>query len=127
MTTQTAASNKYGQAISDLRRLVRVPFDSSPELLRFRHRVSNERARAHRQILERIAAEAHVNLEPILEDARRRNAAKRHLTTQILKKLEARAGEAANRENEHFHKIRSDYIKSFGGQIPLTAGVIELK
>jgi hypothetical protein len=53
MTNQTALLDKYRQPISDLRRLVRAPFETSPELLRFRRRVANERGRAHRRILER--------------------------------------------------------------------------
>lgn len=127
MTKQTAVSGKYDQPIAELRRLARPPFDMPRELFVMHQRIGNERARMHRRILEQIAEQAHVDLEPILEDARRRNAAKRHRTTQVLRRVEARVAAAAKAEKERFHRIRSDYIKSFGGRLPLGAGVDELK
>jgi hypothetical protein len=42
-----------------------------------------------------------------------------------LRKLEARVEGVVKLEKEHFHKIRSDYVNSFGGQLPLTAGAAE--
>jgi len=127
MANQRPSPDKYSEAIDELRRLARAPFETPKELLRLRHRITNERARTHRRILERIAKQAHVDLEPILEDARRRNAAKRHHVTKTLAKLEAQAAELAKTEKKHFHRIRSDYLNSFGGKPPLAAGGAELK
>ncbi len=127
MTNHTAISDKHNQAITELRRLVRTPFETPRELLVMHQRVASERARTHRRILERIAEQAHVDLHSLLEDARRRNAAKRHQTTEVLRKVEARAAAAAKAEKERFHQIRSDYINSFGGHLPLGPGIDELK
>ncbi len=127
MTNQRQSPDKYSEPIDALRHLARAPFETPEELLRLRHRITNERARTHRGILERIAQQAGVDLEPILEDARRRNAAKRHYVTETLAKLEAQAAELAKTEKEHFHRIRSDYLNSFGGNPPLAAGGAELK
>jgi hypothetical protein len=127
MANQRPSPDNYSEAIDELRRLARAPFETPKELLRLRHRMTNERARTHRRILERIAKQAHVDLEPILEDARRRNAAKRHHVTKTLAKLEAQAAELAKTEKKHFHRIRSDYLNSFGGKPPLAAGGAELK
>ena len=127
MTNQRQSPDKYSEAIDALRRLARAPFETPEELLRLRHRITNERARTHRQVLERIAQQAHVDLEPILEDARRQNAAKREHVTETFAKLEAKAAELAKTEKTHFHRIRSDYLNSFGGNPPLAAGAAELK
>jgi hypothetical protein len=127
MANQRPSPDKYSEAIDELRRLARAPFETPKELLRLRHRITNERARTHRRILERIAKQAHVDLEPILEDARRRNAAKRRHVTKTLAKLEAQAAELAKTEKKHFHRIRSNYLSSFDGKPPLAAGGAELK
>ncbi len=127
MTNQRQSPDKYSEAIDALRRLARAPFETPKELLRLRNRITNERARTHRRSLERIAQQADVDLEPIFEDARRRNATKRRYVTETLAKLEAQAAELAKTEKKHFHRIRSDYLNSFGGNPPLAPGRSELK
>jgi hypothetical protein len=127
MTRQQHDPNPYHDAIESLRRLARAPYETPPELLRLRHRIRSERTRTHRSILERISQQAHVDLEPILQDARRRNAAKRRYVTDILKKLESRAAEFAKQEKTHFHAVRAQYLKGFGRALPLAPGTEQLK
>jgi hypothetical protein len=101
-------------AIDDLRRLAREPFEVPRELLRLRNRITMERERSHRRILETIARQANVDLQPIYDDARRRNAAKRRYVTETLTRLQAQAYERSTAQKEHFHQIRADYLKTFG-------------
>ena len=124
---QQQSTDKYSDAIAELRRLARDPFETPPELQKLRHRIASERTKTHRKILERIAQQAHLDLEPILEDARRHNAAKRRYVTETMKSLEERAAELAKGEKKHFHRIRAEYIKSFDGQLPIAPGSGELK
>jgi hypothetical protein len=100
-------------AIEELRRLAREPYEPSQELLRLRQRISSERQRTHHSILERVAKQANVDLQPIFEEARRRNAVKRRYVTRTLERLEAKAIERAKAEKQQFHRIRSDYIRTF--------------
>jgi hypothetical protein len=100
-------------AIEELRRLAREPYQPAPELQRLRHRISSERKRVHQGILERVAKQAGVDLQPIFEEARRRNAAKRQYVTRTLERLEAKAVERAATEKKQFHRIRSEYIATF--------------
>src|SRR5262249_44731444 len=111
MTTQSNAA--FTDAIEELRRLAREPYEPSQELLRLRHRISNERRRAHRGIIERVAKQANVDLEPIYEEAQRRNAVKRRYVTQAVERLEAKAFERARQDKERFHRVRSDFIRAF--------------
>jgi hypothetical protein len=106
-------SADFSAAIEDLRRLAREPYESSHELVRLRHRITSERKRAHQSILERVAKQANVDLQPIFEEAQRRNAAKRRYVTRTFERLEAKAAERAKAQKKHFHRIRTDYIRTF--------------
>lgn len=85
----------YSAAIEELRHLAREPFETPRELLRLRQRIATERERSHRRILETVAQQAHVDLQSILDEARRRNAVKRRYVTKTLTRLEAEASERA--------------------------------
>jgi hypothetical protein len=111
MTTQINAA--FNDPIEELRRLAREPYEPSKELLRLRHRISSERRRAHQSILERVAKQANVDLQPIYEEAQRRNAVKRRYVTQAVERLDAKAFEGARRDKERFHRVRSDFIRTF--------------
>jgi hypothetical protein len=126
-STQKRRRGKYSQPIAELRRLARSPFETPPKLIELRRRIATERARTHRGILEKIAEQAKVDLGPILEDARRRNAVKRRYVTATLKPIEKLAAKLAKDEKKHFHRIRSAYIKSFNGALPHAVGGTELK
>jgi hypothetical protein len=109
----TKTSTDLKPILDQLRRLARGPYESQPELVRLRQRISSERQRAHRRILERVAEQAHVDLQPIFEEARRRNAAKRHYVTRTLERLATGAAERAKEEKQHFHRVREDYLRTF--------------
>jgi hypothetical protein len=126
-STEKRSRSKYSEPISELRRLARSPFETPPELVELRRRIVTERARTHRDLLEKIAKQAKIDLGPILEDARRRNAAKRRYVTATLKPIEKRVAKLAKNEKEHFHRIRAQYIKSFDGGLPLAVGNTKLK
>lgn len=100
-------------AIDEVRRLAREGYESPAELVRLRQRVASERQRTHRRILEQVAAQAHVDLQPIFEEAQRRNAAKRHYVTRTLEPLVAAAAARAKAEKERLHRIRADYLRTF--------------
>jgi hypothetical protein len=112
--TDHERSVRFGAAIDELRRLAREPYESSQELRRLRQRISSERSRAHRRILERVAKQANVDLQPIFEEAQRRNAVKRRYVTRTLERLEAKVAERAQAQKKRFHRIRADYIRAFG-------------
>ena len=116
--------SEFSDAIEELRRLAREPHEASQELQRLRHRIASERARAHQNILDRVAEQAHIELKPIFEEAQRRNLAKRHYVTPILDRLKAQAVERAKAEKKRFHTIRADYIR---GAIPLQQNPPQLK
>ena len=116
--TQTRAD--LNPILDQLRRLARGPYESQPELVRLRQRISSERQRAHRRILERVAEQAHVDLQPIFEEAQRRNAAKRQYVTRTLERLGAAAAERAKEEKQHFHRVREDYVQTFSDLLAAT-------
>lgn len=117
MPNQQQSASHYSVAIDELRRLARERFETPTKLLQLRRRIATGRAHAHRQILERIAQQAHVDLQPIFEEARRRNAVKRRYVTETLTRLEAEAKEHAKTQKNHFLRIRSDYLKTFSNQL----------
>ena len=100
--------------IREMRELAREPYEPSPGLLRLRHRIASERRSAHQGILERVAKEAGVDLDPIFREARRRNAAKSRYVTATLERLEPKAVERAVAEKARLHRVRSDYLRAFG-------------
>jgi hypothetical protein len=104
---------RFSTAIDELRRLAREPYEPSEELRRLRRRVSSARSRAHRGILERVARQANVDLQPIFEEAQRRNVVKRRYVTRTLKRLEAEVAERAQAQKKHFHRIRAEYVRAF--------------
>lgn len=103
----------FKTAIDELRRLAREPYESSKELVQLRKRITSERGRAHRRILERVAKEAHADLRPIFDEARRRNAAKHRYVTRTLNRVRAHAARCAKTQTKHFHRIRADYVRDF--------------
>jgi hypothetical protein len=109
----TQTSKDLKAILDQLQRLARGPYESQPELVRLRKRISSERHRAHRKILEQVAKQAHVDLQPIFEQAQRRNAAKRHYVTRTLERLRTAAAERAKEEKQHFHRVRKDYLQTF--------------
>lgn len=110
--TDHRTSADFGAAIEELRRLAREPYESPQELVRLRHRITTERRRAHLGILERVAKQAQVDLQPIFEEAQRRNAVKRRYVTRTLEPLQAKAAEGAKAQKKRFHRIRADYIRA---------------
>lgn len=117
----------YSAAIEELRHLAREPFETPRELLRLRQRIATERERSHRRILETVAQQAHVDLQSILDEARRRNAVKRRYVTKTLTRLEAEASERARARQARVHRIRTQYIETFSDQLAAQAGKTELK
>jgi hypothetical protein len=122
--TNHRESADFSDAIDELRRLAREPYERQDELVQLRKRISTERGRAHRSILEHLAREAQVDLKPIFEQAQRRNLAKRHYVDQTLKRLQAQASERAKAQKKKFHRIRADYVRDFA---PLEQTTPQLK
>src|SRR5262245_35785819 len=88
--------------IEDMRGLAREPFDRPQELVKLRHRITVERDRSHRKILDTFARGANVDLQPIYDEAKRRNAVKRRYVTETLTRLEAQASERATAQMHQF-------------------------
>jgi hypothetical protein len=112
--TDKPGSTDFSAAIEELRQLAREPYESPAEMVRLRHRISTERQRAHRNILERVAKQANVDLQLIFDEAQRRNTVKRRYVTRTLERLEASASERAKAQKKKFHDIRADHIRTFG-------------
>jgi hypothetical protein len=127
VTNSQEGGADFGAAVENLRRLTRARFEVPQELLNLRLRIAIEQERAHRKILERVAGQAHVELEPKFEEARRRNAAKRRVVSETLTQLGTKAAEQAKEEKAYFHRIRAQYLEAFGGHPPARAGQSELK
>jgi hypothetical protein len=110
-------SDQHRAAVEALRSLAREPFEVPAELVQLRHRITSERARVHQELLARIAQDAHIDLEAIFDEARRRNAAKRRYIAQTLAPLEARAAERAKAQKDQFHRVRAAYLQDFTHQL----------
>jgi hypothetical protein len=67
----------------------------------------------HHNILERVAQQAHVDLQSIFDEARRRNAAKHKYVTETLNRVLAQVAERAKTQAKHLHRIRADYVRDF--------------
>jgi hypothetical protein len=124
-----AKDNKpdYTAAIEEMRGLAREPFDKPEELIKLRHRITVERDRSHRKIIDTFAKAANVDLQPIYDEARRRNAVKRRYVTETLTRLEAQAKERATAQMRLFHQTRAKYLKTFGSHLAAQQGKTELK
>lgn len=69
---------------------LRSRFSPNPDLARLRNRISRERQQTHMQMMTDIARMAGVELDPIFEEARQRNAMKRAYTRRALEKIQAK-------------------------------------
>lgn len=71
---------------------LRSRFSPNPDLARLRNRISRERQQTQMQMMTDIARKAGVELDPIFEEARRRNAMKRAWARRALEKIQAKTG-----------------------------------
>jgi hypothetical protein len=120
MTNHHKNYDDYKDAIDELRRLAREPYEASDELVKLRKRITSERGRVHRGILERVAQQAHVDLQSIFDEARRRNAAKHKYVTETLNLVLAQVAERAKAQAKHFHRIRADYVRDYSALVQRT-------
>lgn len=125
--TKTQPPAEHSTAIEALRHRAREPYQIPRALQRLRHRITRERERSHRRILETVAERAQIDLHSIYEEARRRNATKRRLVTRTLAALESEAAERARAQKAEDHRIRGQYLDAFGKQLAAHAGKTELK
>lgn len=121
------AGPEYREEIAALRRRARRSFDVHEEVTRLRRRIATETEKSHRGLLERIAAEAGVDLPGILEEARRRRGARRRYVDRTLERLEAEASERVSEEGSRDHGIRASYLDAFGDALAAREGETELK
>jgi len=117
----------YRATIEELRRLAREPFETSEELQQLHSRIATERELSQGRILEGIAQQTHVDLKLISEEVRRRNAEKRRYVTEALTRLESQAVERANAQKSRFHRIRAQYLNTFGDYLGAQDGKTQLK
>jgi hypothetical protein len=82
-----------------------------PDLKRFRDRVSRERHQSHLKMLADIARSANVDLDPIFEEARRRNQVKRTYAQRTIEKISAKAEKQGDAERARANGFAKEYIK----------------
>jgi hypothetical protein len=104
----------YGAAVEELRRLAREPFEVDEELQELRARLATEREASKGRLLEEIVQWAPIDLWAILEEEARRRAERRSDVSEVLARLEARAGERASVEKRRLLGTRAQYLATFG-------------
>lgn len=100
---------------------------SPPELWEMRQQIIRERAQSHLGILETVARQANVDLEPVFADARRRNKIKRRMATRVLKTIEATIAKRAAENRRVHQRLRREYLRDFAGDYKAREGNPELK
>ncbi len=90
---------------------LRSRFSPNPDLARLRNRISRERQQTHMHMMTDIARKAGVELNPIFEEARRRNAMKRVYTRRALEKIQARTEKEGDEQRAKANAFANDYIK----------------
>jgi hypothetical protein len=120
-------SRDYDAAIEELRRLAREPFEIDEEQQELRARRAAERAASNGKVLEEIARRAPGDLRVILEEEARRRAERRRDASEVLARLEAKAGDRASAEQRRLLRIRAQYLDTFGRPLAAQEEKAQLK
>jgi hypothetical protein len=117
----------YGAAVEELRRLAREPFEVDEEQQELRARLATEREASKKRLLEEIVQWASIDLRAILEEEARRRAERRRDVSEVLARLEARAGERASAEQRRLLRIRAQYLDTFSRPLAAQEEKAQLK
>ncbi len=112
---------------SRVQRPVSQPSKTGIQLARLRRRLEHETERTQWELMDRLARAAQVDLNPILEEVRRRNRNKRKRVRSVMEKAEAQAAERAVEERKRLVELRKKYVEGFGSLYASEKGNPEAK
>lgn len=112
--TSKALERVHGDIIEEMRRLARESDGAAPDVLALRRRRIADRAQDEREWLETLATQGNIDWAPIADGVRRREEETRRAVVDVLTRLEAQAAERVKAHQAFVHRVRAQYLETFG-------------